>query len=75
MHSQIQEWMHHPVTKALFKRLLELEEIALQETLGSNKESAFEKVIRLKVIKEIIDVETLLAGELPNERRNEGGGA
>ena len=68
MHSQIKEWLHHPVSQTLVKVITELRESAIQEMVDAPDDMSGEilerKRQRIKVLSEVLDFETLLDGEI-----------
>lgn len=68
MHSKIQEWQDHPVTKALLKTIKGLQEGTQQDLLNLPEDVQRDRIIRLiertRVYTEILDLDNLLLGEL-----------
>ena len=68
MHSKIQEWLHHPVSKSLIKVLQEQRNQSLETVLNlpedSTRDLMIRKLERIKVLNEILDIDNLLLGEI-----------
>jgi SHS2 domain-containing protein len=65
MHSKIQEWLQHPLTKALVKVLEEGKESAIEATFEAETDvNRVRYIERVRVYKEILDFDNLLLGEI-----------
>jgi hypothetical protein len=67
MKEQLRQWLNHPVTKVLVNILEENKKETLNRLLNTTTtEEKLSQIERLKVFSEVLDIETLLEGELDN---------